>query len=147
MSERLIGDDPEVTLALERVRAYAQEHGREWFAGASRLRDANGEEHESLIVWRVPNDGFDAGVRVAAGDGVAVVLQDASHSERELADVLQQVTTLNGIGAIEGALWSIRPDGSGITLRIPEDAATWQRVMDEHFPGYVQVVYGQAFPA
>jgi hypothetical protein len=147
VSEPLIGDDPEVTLALERVRAYAQDHDREWFAGASRLRDANGDEHKSMIVWRVPNNEFDARVRAFAGDGITVVLQDAPHSESELVDVLHQATALIGPHAIEGSIWSIRPDGSGITVRLPEDVSTWQRVMDEHFPGYVRVAYGQAFPA
>jgi len=147
VSERLIDNDPDVTLALDRVVAYAREHGREWFAGASRLRDANGDEHKSLIVWRVPNDEFDAGVRVAAGDGITVVPQNAEHSERELAGVLRKVTTFNGIDAIEGAFWSIKPDGSGITLRLPADVAQWQQVMDEHFPGYVQVAHGEVFPA
>jgi hypothetical protein len=32
-------------------------------------------------------------------------------------------------------------------LRLPADVVHWQRVMDEHFPGYVRVSYGQAFPA
>jgi hypothetical protein len=147
VSEQLIDNDEEVTLALDRVVAYALVHGLRWFAGAARMRDEKGIEHKSLVVWRVPNDEFDAQVRAAAGDGVAVVFEDAAHSERELEEVRQRAGTLMGTDIPDGAISSLRPDGAAITLSVPGDVERWQRVMDEHFPGYVQVAEGHAFPA
>lgn len=116
--------------AAEQIRQYGNHAGRFSFAGV-RVQD------EGLVVYRVPNPGFDDEVRALLGD-VPVEIVDAVHSRAELMIAREAAWTVRGGFEVESV---VLPD-DGSRVRVFVAGSTWdaQEALDREVPGCVEII-------
>ena len=132
MSSLLADADVDLQSAVDSVRGYGLGEGRAWFAGL-RLD----HRHASLIIFRVPDGGFDQRVRNLVGPTVSVSFQDAAHARTELEAMRDRVWELPGSEDIAGV--SVPIDGSTVKVILDGNAIAAQAWMNVTFPGLVSV--------
>ena len=126
-------DGPDLTLAIDVVRLYGNNDGRQWFAGV-----LAGDADDEIVVFRRPNPDFDGAVVRLVPDGVRVTFADAPHSRAELLEAREQVFDLTD--EIQVVDVRLPADGSALKVEVAGPAEDAVVVLRARVPGLADVV-------
>jgi hypothetical protein len=131
---------PDLGTTAERIKALGESTGATRYAGLAL-------DHDTSIVrvWRVPgNDALDRALQGAAAPGVAVSLEAALHSGRELTQIRDDIMAQFGSEVVGAA---VPPDGSAVEVTVPADHVGLTTKIEQLGPiGTVKVRIGEGGP-
>jgi hypothetical protein len=126
-------EGPDRALALDVVRLYGNNDGRQWFAGVQ-----PGDADDEVVVFRRPHRDFDGAVARLVPDGIRVTFVDAPHTRAELLEAREQVFDLTDeLHVVDVRMPS---DGSVLAVEVEGPAEEAVVVLQRRVPGMADVV-------
>lgn len=126
------GSRPDVDLALDVVRLYGNNTGRDWYAGVR----ASTEDDE-IVVFRKANADFDGAVAKLVPDGVRVTFLDAPHSRAELLEARERVIDLTDVISLVDV--RIPADGTQLRVAVGGSVQDAEQLLRQQVPGMASV--------
>lgn len=120
--------DPELIALADVAREYGHHLGSDRFAGVG-IDDAG----RALVVYRVPDPGFDSELLALLAGDIEVRLVDAPHARGELLVARERVWTLAGDLPITSI--TIPVDGTRLVVTADAPESETQDVLDRLVPG------------